>query len=134
MAKEFKDYDKIYASFKGTALESIERVNGKVAREDIDGIDRWPYIARFKDYSADVVRNAVYEDTGVQYWQKFRVSLKGLTTKEKLYCLGWYWDVHISPWLMPNPDTATLDLIRVNNYISALKRGGLLDSGLRIIK
>ena len=55
-------------------------------------------------------------------WQKFRLSLKGIATTEKL--------LRLSDWL----DAAFLrdgaihwkDQCRVDNYVNALKRGGQL--------
>lgn len=48
-------------------------------------------------------------------WQRFRLSLKGLATEEKLE--------RLAQW--PIRDRA--DQVRVWNYLNALKRGGQLD-------
>ena len=49
-------------------------------------------------------------------WQRFRVSLKGKTTEQKLRELERWLELH------PGRDAE----IRVTNYINALKRGGQL--------
>ena len=66
-------------------------------------------------------------------WQRFRVSLKGLSTKQKLDKLeGWY-KRHSKPvekqilkgtTIMKVEDGAR---IQIANYLAALRRGGQLD-------
>jgi len=89
-----------------------------------------------EEYSMSSIRFAVYEAPGADEWQKFRVSLKGLTTREKLYALMWYWEVHIAVGAgsHKSPEDWSREIIRVNNYLGALKRGGQLDSALRVVK
>lgn len=134
MAKEFKHFDKKYAHLAGTALKAIEAFYGSIAHSDVEAIDCWPYITRYETVDHAKVAWAVYESPGAEEWQKFRVSLKGLSTKEKLYCLGDYWDRHIAPGASayPHKDDWNLQIIRVNNYIGALIRGGQLDSNLNV--
>jgi hypothetical protein len=137
VAKEFKAFDKKYAHVAGTALKEIEAIGGKIPREDIDSIEAWPHVERFtEDYSQASVNYAVYEAHGAEEWQKFRVSLKGLTTREKLYALAHYYDMHIAPGagVYGGVEIWSRQLIRVNNYLGALKRGGQLDSNLRVVK
>ncbi len=137
MAKEFKDFDVKYKPFAGTALKTIERIGGKVAAEYIAASDHWPYMDRFtEEYSMSGIRFAVYEAPGAEEWQKFRVSLKGLTTREKLYCLLWYWDIHVVPGAGAHVtlEDWSRQVLRVNNYLGALKRGGQLNSELRVVK
>lgn len=132
MGKLFKDYDKKYSKFAGTALKTIASLGGHIASEDITSIDRWHYIYRFSEaYTREQIHEAVYSS---EVWQMFRVSLKGLTTREKLYALGWYWDVYISPGMLVIGADTKLQIVRVNNYLGALKRGGFLDSQLHVIK
>jgi hypothetical protein len=75
-------------------------------------------------------------------WQKFRVSLKGLTTQEKLRRLkAYYNDVdfysvhegHTDHTLVEpsRPDVCKV-CIRVDNYLKALARGGLLNPGVHV--
>lgn len=56
-------------------------------------------------------------------WQKFRRSLKGKSTSDKLSELNWYRSTHMGA-------DATLPRkyqVQIDNYINALKRGGQLD-------
>ncbi len=80
-----------------------------------------PRLSQFEIY--DAVHNTD--------WQILRLKLKGLSTEEKLNQLRDYIDF----------DTEGLSLqelkrreIRVANYINALKRGGLLNADLEVIK
>ena len=137
MAKEFKDFDVKYKGLAGTALKTIESIGGKIAWEDINACDHWPYMQQFtEDYSMSTIRFAVYHSPGAEEWQKFRVSLKGLKTREKMYALSWYWDCHIAPGAGASisHEHWSREIIRVNNYLGALKRGGQLDSELRVVK
>jgi hypothetical protein len=127
MTKRFKEYDVELSQYKGTALFMIKQKGGSIAREDINEIKGWDE-KTFGDYTIfpqDRVQFAVYHAEDHVEWQKFRVGLKGLTTKEKLYCLQWY-TVH-------NEDNLHTD-VRVHNYLGALIRGGQLDSELRIVR
>ena len=54
-------------------------------------------------------------------WQRFRRSLKGLSTEEKLDHLDSYLERRSS-----NGKVSRKDIIRVDNYINALLRGGQL--------
>lgn len=61
-------------------------------------------------------------------WQEFRVSMKGKSTQEKVYMLKKYYEQEghvrkVEEWI--NCDIC----VRVDNYIKALCRGGLLYSG-----
>jgi len=133
MAKEFKDFDKKYAKLMGGALNFIRKQGGSIASEDIAACTHWPeqYMGKFTEaYSVAQIRFAVYESPDAEEWQKFRVGLKGLNTKEKLYCLMW-WHVHAYELLHTDPSR---DVIRVNNYLGALKRSGHLDINLKVAK
>lgn len=54
-------------------------------------------------------------------WQKFRLSLKGISTQAKLGLLQTYWSLHCM-----NDDYDDL-WIRVDNYLKALARGGQIE-------
>lgn len=58
-------------------------------------------------------------------WQKFRLSLKGLSTKEKVQKLRGYYEAPAETVGATDDDV----YIRVDNYIKALCRGGLLFPG-----
>ena len=122
MAKEFKDYDKLYAQYHGKALDFIKQQGGSIARSDIDDIQKWDI--GYEVYDQRTVQHAVYYCCGADAWQKFRVGLKGLSTREKLYALGW--------WLAA--DDGLVHRIQVMNYIGALKRGGQLNDDLEVVR
>lgn len=137
MAKEFQDFNRRYAKLAGTALKTIKRIGGQIPQEDIDNITEWGYREHFTEaYSAADIRYAVYESTYHDTWQQFRVSLKGLNTKEKLYALSWYWDRNIAPGtgIFQSREQWQYEIIRVNNYLGALKRSGHLDADLKVSK
>jgi hypothetical protein len=60
-------------------------------------------------------------------WQKFRVALKGITTRMKLRMLEEYNDTEPHTGRHEENDCDTC--IRVDNYIKALCRGGQLEAG-----
>jgi hypothetical protein len=59
-------------------------------------------------------------------WQRFRVSMKGRPTHEKLEMLRDYYNRAVDADLSVHMENVR---IRVDNYIKALCRGGLLYSG-----
>lgn len=137
MAKEFKEFDKRFAKLAGTALKTIESLGGKIAREDIQASDHWPWMDAFEEgYTRGSIAHAVYTSPDALEWQKFRVSLKGLNTYEKMYALLWYWDTHVAPGPGAHLNTEVYRrfVIRVNNYLGALKRSGHLNQELRVVK
>lgn len=99
---------------------------------------QWPWVDSFKEgYSQGTVSYAVYHTPDALEWQKFRVSLKGLNTYEKLYALMWYWDTHVEAannMTMTQIQNVYHQTVRVNNYLGALKRSGHLNSELRVVK
>jgi hypothetical protein len=57
-------------------------------------------------------------------WQIVRLAMKGLTTTEKLVVLDWWWQKQTAAARSPN-DHWRLK-VQTSNYITALRRGGLL--------
>ena len=53
-------------------------------------------------------------------WQRLRISLKGLTTEEKIKRLETYVEANV------DKEELRLRLVRVDNYLKALARGGLV--------
>lgn len=124
--KRFKDYDAKYAKLKGTALTCIEAALGKVHSSDISSITKWDTTSlRYVTYPPETVHWAVYEHCYAEEWQQFRVSLKGLSTKEKLYCLAWRW---------AHGSQTHEEEVRINNYLGALIRGGCLSTTFEVIR
>lgn len=139
MAKEFELYNRKYAKLAGTALKTIVKRGGSIAREDFDAIKGWDESVFGKideDHTIGRIRLAVYTSNDAEQWQQFRVSLKGLSTREKLYCLMNYWLMHVSDGAGAHVSKEAWEnhKIRVWNYLGALKRGGQLNSQLMIVR
>lgn len=64
-----------------------------------------------------------------EQWQKFRLTLKGLTTEQKLDKLFLR---YMDPMLRETRERSRRIDVQVWNYINALKRGGQLSSNLRV--
>ncbi len=123
MAKEFKNWDKVFSK------EEIAECRKKY----IHPTEALEWVKDYKQPNADEVRWAVYEGPGHREWQLFRVSLKGLSTSDKLYGLKRYFD-SIMHNLQRTEEEQQLCVIRVNNYVGALRRGGLLNADFEIVK
>lgn len=113
MAKEFKQFDKVFRQGADSDLSAAELA-------EASKITRWTLPV--ESWSPEQVREAVYSAPGYEGWQQFRVSLKGQSTKVKLYrlrnlsCITWQ------------------ERCRRDNYIGALKRGGQLGMDLEVRK
>lgn len=82
--------------------------------------------------SAQRVQEAVYNVPSHREWQRFRVSLKGMSTRVKIARLDARWRKNIATRSSDDPEFA-LETVRIHNYIGALKRGGLLNDNLEIV-
>lgn len=87
-------------------------------------MDRWSH--EVSSWSREQIQVAVNDN----YWQTFRVSLKGLSTSEKLARLEQYLIDHADE----HGVVSSRDQCRVDNYINALRRGGQLDLHNRIAR
>ena len=82
-------------------------------------MDKWPKTV--ESWSQDEILTHVKNAE----WQSFRLSLKGIPTKQKLLRLFWY--------LLDDHDEDPRAIkCRVDNYINALKRGGQLNMDLEV--
>jgi len=86
-------------------------------------VKRWPYAVEHLPILR--IQMAV-DDPG---WQRFRKSLKGLTTEDKLKRLDEYWNEIDVDETEIRPRR-----VRVMNYINALRRGGQLNDRLEVVK
>ncbi len=133
--KHYKDFDKKFKEYIGSAWKqftSLELVN-------IDTVIGWPYTAEYQDhYDPKYIADTCYNCSTAEDWQRFRVSLKGCTTKIKLASLQRRWDTHYKIFRGARPTSYVSEwgreMCRINNYLSALRRGGFLDQQLRVIK
>ena len=151
MSKEFKEFDhkftkeQIRACRKRWLVVSNESLEA-VRSEMLSVIKYWPF--GYVQPDTQHVRFCVYEHDDADRWQLFRVSMKGLSTQEKVVMLRnrfiqfncnivdygkllrmssiefefWCDAVSIREW------------IRINNYIGALRRGGQLNDRMEIVK
>lgn len=88
------------------------------------------------------MRERIAQAVSDEEWQRFRLSLKGLPTKEKLQALDVYYSswphTHVTEDLPGGTSTSGRDdcdvCIQVDNYIKALCRGGQLRRGATLIE
>lgn len=118
MAKEFKNYDKMFKKGSDSDLSHHDLVEARK-------IVRWEHPVN--QHSMDVIRAAVYYADDHLNWQQFRVSLKGQSTQVKLWRLD-------RKFRLAQQLGFHEDIVRVDNYIGALKRGGQLNAAGEIIK
>jgi hypothetical protein len=129
MAKEFKDWDKVFTKAEIATCRQKWLYDNLEGRSEKDLVERgnfhiWPDYIGYMAVSIEEARHAVYKADGFRDWQLFRVSLKGLSTVHKLFMLGHYWKVMCDE--AEDEDSRTTNLHRIWNYIGALKRGGQL--------
>lgn len=116
MGKEFKLYDKKYAHLKKGAVATPEE------QEKAKSVTCWP--AKVQQWAQEDVQRAVYTCTTAEEWQQFRVKLKAVNTKIKLLRLANY----VIEAARHTDVERVMRIIRVDNYIGALLRGGQLSS------
>lgn len=131
MAKEFKKWDKAFSKDEINAcrFEYYYSVDA-ITRTNIEEFNTWNY--GYWQPNHGEVRLAVYDADDARDWQLFRVSLKGLTTYEKIAMLTEYYHRHHLNCDCVN--TRNMSKIRIHNYIGALKRGGQLNDKLEVVK
>lgn len=136
MAKEFKEFDK---KFSAAEIRG-QRELWLVADDNyVASISKWKYADIIVSWHNAFIRDAVYMCDSAEEWQMFRVSLKGLTTREKLSMLE-----RRCHFFLTEDETATttyeticdkqvsrhtIEHCRIDNYIGALVRGGQLAVG-----
>lgn len=84
---------------------------------------KWPYAQEAVCYPSAVQEFCVRDAE----WQTFRVSLKGLSTEEKLKRLDCWRADHMDQGLLP-----LRNQVQIDNYLNALKRGGQLNLSLEV--
>ena len=124
MAKEFKDYDKIFRN-------QVHPIIGELKSEGLFNEDftKEMFCAGW-DIKVDMwdqayVQECVYKMDDSDDWQLLRVSMKGLSTWLKLLVLHRY---------RFTKEDSTKIRCRVDNYLGALHRGGQLDSNYMVVK
>ena len=133
MSKEFKDYDKKYAAYKGKWFD-YELEHQKDIQErakELTHLNR-----QIKIYSNAEIREAVYFSAGAEDWQKFRVSQKGFDTNTKLARLEYRFSTYNTKFMLWEIDAREWqdEQIRIDNYVGALVRGGQLNSDYGVVR
>lgn len=127
--KTFVQFEREHSHLKGTALKQCVQARGRIAPEDIVESNHFAYddlkFPRFSNLTQAEIHSAVYVVESADKWQQFRVSLKGLTINEKLYCLMSRW-IHHS-WYLDSVEKE-YEIVRIQNYLGALIRSGHLNS------
>ncbi len=85
-----------------------------------DGLLDYSSWVRMETLSPQEIGDAVYVVKDHRDWQHLRTSMKGLTTKQKM------WALHEYLYDIACVVTDRNRWVRVVNYINALKRGGQL--------
>ncbi len=128
MAKEFKEYDRKYASYRGKFFD-YERDALATMSSDALKLRGYMYANKVEPWDAATIRHAVYFGKGAEEWQMFRVSLKAQSTWMKVHRL------HLRyRWMKTLTDTELqrLEKCRIDNYVGALQRGGQLSASYGI--
>lgn len=138
--QKFKDYDHMFGSAEIRAC----RQTWLIAKET-EGIVAW--VHGYTQPLQSDVQYAVYQADDHLRWQLFRVSMKGLTTVEKVAMLYKRWELkncRVADYgklpqdqIMRNHWMSAISIVewvRIMNYIGALRRGGQLDMQNFIVK
>lgn len=133
-AKKFKEFDQRFKQYQGKILPE-ERIDfdHKAASE----FSEWPLMREFYDnkFSHEEVSRAVYGTPSSINWQMFRVSLKGQSTNYKLYRLHKRYIRKVAEHVVTaNNVENELEMIRIFNYIGALRRNNAIDPAGKVIK
>jgi hypothetical protein len=126
VTSKFKDFDKKFSKDQIDACRQRWLYSGS-SHAERQSYTEWPLpVLRWAQWQ---VQEVVYLADDHEEWQLFRVSMKGLSTSEKLYMLH---NRYITLDLDNNQNW--VDHCRIDNYISALVRGGQLDSNYKVVR
>ena len=131
--KRFKYYDRVFRNQLHTLICNLPVSDLEHAKQHVKSWEQ-----EVTPWDRDTVEYCVYEAPDHTDWQLFRVSIKGLSTAEKLYMLSLYriWQLNETAPGTMNGEMRQISVVqcRVDNYIGALRRGGQLDENYRIVK
>ncbi len=123
--KRFIDYNRKYASFQRTDCDEQDDDRAEAAlitRWDLC-VQSWPqHFVQSSVYGYDLADGNRAE---VEEWQKFRVSMKGQSTKMKLWRLKVLYTEKC--YRTEGRENWARWKCRIDNYIGALVRGGQLE-------
>lgn len=134
VTSKFKEYETIFTKHQINVCRGAW-LSGHMFQAD--PITSWPHDV--SQWTQDFVQQCVYHVSDHMDWQLFRVSLKGLSTEEKLYCLDRRFKQLIEPIASDDPSGPEwvkykIEKCRIDNYILALKRGGQLNRKLEAVR
>ena len=130
--KTFKEFEQD-PTIRGLALslhsEMLRECQQKLIQ--VSQIKRWPYA--YTSHSQQNVQYAVYHSQWSREWQIFRIALKGLTTRQKLFQLIKRWkETETVMRQTGNSEYYRTRVVQIENYVGALVRGGLLDEQAQV--
>jgi len=136
--KKFKEYDH---AFDRASIDACrKKYLLKIGNDDY--VLNWRY--GYNQPSIRLAKWAVYEADNFMDWQLFRVSMKGLSTSDKVMMLSTRWIEYACDYVQMcdvgicekqgECATGVIEWVRIMNYIGALRRGGQLDAQNRIVK
>jgi hypothetical protein len=130
MAQEFRQWDKVFSRQEIVQAQHDWRSISKTHGTNFMDMKGW---TRFVQYwTHEQVREVVYLTHDAADWQLFRVSLKGLSTLEKLRLLEGAFKEYVEGG--DNEAVQQKWKCRIDNYIGALVRGGQLNKKLEIVR
>lgn len=139
MAKEFKDFDKAFSKARIANCRKKWLYDNVKDISEVQCIKKWRHVTdslMYQTYTASEIRIAVYfsqhKHVPAVDWQLFRVSMKGLTTQEKLFALEQR--LKALDEYMIGIDGVRLEECRIYNYLGALIRGGQLNKDYEIVR
>ena len=132
-SKHFKSFDKAFSPEQIQACRDRYCYSLKTSPKMLDGILGWEM--KLNSWDQDFVQYCVYSANDHRDWQLFRVSMKGMSTREKLFMLyNYYTETEQVSIFGKITQIYNVRKCRIDNYIGALKRAGILDDGGNIIK
>lgn len=146
MSQKFKEYDKKFSAFYNTILET------DITQEQAEIINEWKYHKDIILWTRAQIADAVYNSKSAENWQKFRVSLKGNSTRLKLLRLQRRYesnviraslaveyeykfeDINYGWQYKGEEDEIFYEKVRIDNYIGALRRQMSLNADYCVVK
>lgn len=136
--KQFLDWNNKFSKAEITKCRR-DWFLGNYHNDDAALTDSWKYTVF--SWTNEQIHQAVYLASDAEEWQLFRVSLKGLTTREKLFLLLQRMErkvVGINQGMFVNRmdymAARDKEQCRIDNYIGALVRGGQLSKTYEVVR
>lgn len=122
-----KQSDKLFKQFERRfSIAEINAYKQSTGYFTYDGKKRthWIHELARATWAQGFIQFCVYHAEDADEWQKFRIALKGLNIHEKLCALELRWVCLVN--MKDGPVQCDIEQCRIDNYIGALHRGGLL--------